>query len=70
MISKGSSDRWRLIVNMSAPAGAEINDGIHVSELASSLCYVHVSVANAVHNITSQGQSGNGSADSHVRGQS
>ena len=52
VIPKGSSGKWRLIVDMSAPAGASINDSI--SESASSLSYV--SVADAVQNITSRGQ--------------
>ena len=52
IIPKGSSGRWRLIVDMSAPEGASINDGI--SESLCSLSYV--SVSDAVRNITLQGQ--------------
>ena len=52
VIPKGSSGKWLLIVDMSAPEGASINDGIN--EVVCSLSYV--SVANAVHSITSLGQ--------------
>ena len=52
VIPKGSSGKWRLIVDMSAPEGASINDGISAS--ASSLSYV--SVVDAVRSITALGQ--------------
>lgn len=40
VIPKGSSGKWRLIVDMSAPEGASVNDG--VSKSLSSLSYVGV----------------------------
>lgn len=52
VIPKSSSGKWRLIVDMSAPEGASINDGI--GESICSLTYV--SVADAVHNIAGLGQ--------------
>ena len=52
VIPKGSSGKWRLIVDMSAPEGASINDGI--SEAICSLSYI--SVADAIRNIASIGQ--------------
>ena len=40
VIPKGSSGKWRLIVDMSAPEGASVNDGI--SKSLSSLSYIGV----------------------------
>ena len=52
IIPKGSTGKWWLIVDMSAPEGASINDGI--SESVCSLSYP--TVDDAVHSITSRGQ--------------
>ena len=43
VIPKGSSGKWRLIVHMSVPEGASVNDG--VSKPLSSLSYVGISDA-------------------------
>lgn len=40
VIPKGSTGRWRLIVDMSSPSGASVNDGI--SEALGSLSYVGI----------------------------
>ena len=40
VIPKGSSGKWRLIVDMSAPEGSSINDGIN--ESLTSLTYVGI----------------------------
>ena len=45
VIPKGSTGKWRLIVDMSAPEGASVNDG--VSESVCSLSYVGVKDAAA-----------------------
>lgn len=51
VIPKGSSGRWRVIVDMSAPEGAGVNDGID-----ESLCTLsYVSIADAIGSITSYG---------------
>ena len=52
VIPKGSSGKWRLIVDMSAPEGASVNDGI--DEARSALSYV--GVGDAVRGITSFGR--------------
>ena len=43
VIPKGSTDKWRLIVDMSAPEGASINDGI--SKALGTLTYVGINEA-------------------------
>ena len=52
VIPKGSSGKWRLIVDMSAPSGASVNDSI--GESVSSLSYVGVS--DAAKAVRSSGQ--------------
>ena len=52
VIPKGSSEKWRLIVDMSSPEGASINDGIP-RELC-SLSYV--SVTDAAQGVVEQGR--------------
>ena len=52
VIPKGSTGKWRLIVDMSAPEGTSVNDGI--SEHLTSLSYV--GVKDAARLITTQGR--------------
>ena len=52
VIPKGSTGKWRLIVDMSAPEGTSVNDGI--SESLTSLSYV--GVKDAARLITTQGR--------------
>lgn len=52
VIPKSSVGKWRLIVDMSAPEGASVNDGVR--ESVCSLTYV--TVADAVQSITQLGQ--------------
>jgi hypothetical protein len=52
VIPKGSSGKWRLIVDMSAPEGASTNDGIDESLCALS----YVSIEDAIRDIMAHGR--------------
>ena len=52
VIPKGTSGKWRLIVDMSFPEGASVNDG--VSEALSTLTYI--GIGDAVKGITTRGK--------------
>ena len=63
IIPKGSSGKWRLIVDMSVPEGASVNDG--VSKSLPSLSYV--GVPDAVEGHTTARPQGTAGQDQHQK---